>query len=246
MSIEVATDLRQSLKKDGWLTEKLGRPVWKVESNSDGESLAMLESTEPLFAYAKVNIADIANLWSLTGRGFRVVDVALTFEGTVVSSTNNATCRFASPADRERVTRIADTTFRYSRFHLDPLLAKEIANAIKSEWVANYFRGKRGDGLVVAERDHRVVGFLQLLWEPDNCLLIDLIGVDAGHQGRGIGSDMIRFASRYGTGDQRRPARIKVGTQAANTPSVRLYESLGLRLINAQYVLHYHGRQSAA
>ena len=41
---------------------------------------------------------------------------------------------------------------------------------------------------------------------------------------------------------QRRPRGLRVGTQAANTPSVRLYESLGFRLSQAQFVLHHHGR----
>ena len=121
----------------------------------------------------------------------------------------------------------------------------EIANAIKSEWAANYFCGKRGDGMVVAEQDRQVVGFVQLLWHADECLVIDLIGVDSPHQGEGIGRDMIGYAFHHGIGDDRRPSRIRVGTQAANTPSVRLYESLGFRLITAQYVLHYHSRRSA-
>ncbi len=36
-------------------------------------------------------------------------------------------------------------------------------------------------------------------------------------------------------------AELVVGTQAANTPSVRLYEGLGFRLTSAQLVLHHHG-----
>jgi hypothetical protein len=39
----------------------------------------------------------------------------------------------------------------------------------------------------------------------------------------------------------RRPEGFRVGTQAANAPSVRLYESLGFRFRDAQFVLHHHG-----
>ena len=33
---------------------------------------------------------------------------------------------------------------------------------------------------------------------------------------------------------------LRVGTQAANVPSVRLYEPLGFSLASAAYVLHLH------
>ncbi len=245
MNTEIARDAEYSLKPDVWLTARLGCAAWKVETGGRGAPLGTLDSAEPLFAYARIPTADVRALWRLGRNGFRVVDVALTLEGAIASTGVGAAVRFARPADRETVARIAGTAFRYSRFHLDPLIPSEIANAIKSEWAANYFNGKRGDGMVVAERDGRVAGFLQLLWEADERLLIDLIAVDPADQGQGIGRDMIRFASQYGTGDHRRPKRIKVGTQAANTSSVRLYESLGLCLVNAQYVLHYHAKPSA-
>jgi ribosomal protein S18 acetylase RimI-like enzyme len=56
---------------------------------------------------------------------------------------------------------------------------------------------------------------------------------------------MIVFSAERGTGQAQRPAAIVVGTQAANIPSVRLYESLGFRLRSSQYVLHHHGKGQA-
>jgi RimJ/RimL family protein N-acetyltransferase len=34
--------------------------------------------------------------------------------------------------------------------------------------------------------------------------------------------------------------KIHAGTQIANIPSMRLYESLGFRICRAGYVFHYH------
>ena len=96
--------------------------------------------------------------------------------------------------------------------------------------------------MVVAETNGQVVGFLQLLWGQEDTLIIDLIGVAPENQGKGLGRAMICHAAMHGTGDHRRPAKILVGTQAANIPSIRLYESLGLRMYSAQYALHYHGK----
>lgn len=229
-----------SLQRDAWLSEKLGRAAWQVKRGSDGERWPALTSMTPTFAYAKVEAADVGALWSLSDAGFRVVDAAVTLETTTPVDARGDSLRFALAGDRKAVGRVAGSCFRYSRFHADPLIPPGLAHGLKAEWATNFFTGARGDGMVVAERGGRVVGFTQLIWQADDRLVIDLIGVDEAFQGRGIGRAMIGYAARHGTGDIRRPARLRVGTQVANTPSIRLYESLGFRLIGSQYVLHFH------
>jgi ribosomal protein S18 acetylase RimI-like enzyme len=240
MSLEKSvTD--HTLKPDAWLSGILGYPAWRTDNDAAGEPLSALQAASPVFAYAKLTVGRISAVSQLTDIGFRVVDTALTFDG-VISGAAGDGVRFAARADRNTVARIAGGAFRFSRFHLDPLMQEGVADTIKSLWAANYFEGKRGDGMVVAERDGRIVGFLQLLRAPQDRLTIDLIGVDPAWQRQGIARGMILYAALYGLGDGRAPAGMTVGTQAANTPSVRLYEALGFRLASAQYVMHYHGR----
>lgn len=229
-----------SLRRDAWLTEKFGRPVWQVRQGAEGEPWSVLTTSSPLFAYAKVETTDVTGAWHLAEAGFHVVDAALTFEAPAAVHGSDDGVRPAAPPDCEAVGRIAGSAFRYSRFHADPVIPRGLANAIKAEWATNFFTGARGDGMLVAERNGEVVGFTQLLWQRDDCLVIDLIGVDAAHQGKGIGRAMIAAVWRHGTGNGRRPSRLRVGTQVANTPSVRLYESMGFRLIGSQYILHLH------
>jgi ribosomal protein S18 acetylase RimI-like enzyme len=223
----------------------MGCLTWRVESEPcDGDTWAQLHTGDPVFAYAKIKAENIAKVSQLADAGFRVVDTALTFDRPVSgpqASPRGPLIRFSRPQDREAVSRIAGRSFRFSRFHLDALFPKLLADSIKSSWAGNYFEGKRGDGMVVAERNSVVVGFLQLLWSEPGCLVVDLIGLDSAWQGQGIGRDMILYAALHGTGDGRVPSAMKVGTQAANTPSVRLYESLGFRLTSAHYVMHFHG-----
>lgn len=229
-----------TLTPDDWLAGIFGYPALRVGNDPDGQPLATLGTSPRFFAYAKLDVSQVKPLSRLTDAGFRIVDTALSFDGTLSGSPGKQV-RFARPEDRAQVSRIAGSTFRYSRFHLDPLVPRGVADTIKSSWAANYFEGKRGDGMVVAERDGKIAGFLQLLWAAQDRLVIDLIGVDPARQGQGLGREMILHAARHGIGDGRIPATISVGTQAANIPSVRLYESLGLRLRSAQYVAHRHG-----
>jgi len=245
LSIPIAA---YSLHKDSWLAAIFGRPVWRVDAANTGDGLIALESAAAVFAYAKCEVSRVSEVSALSDIGFRVVDTALTFEG-VVSNGSTSRCvsvgqvvRIATQDDRDTVCDIASRAFRFSRFHLDPQVPAGVADRIKASWARNYFSGQRGDGMVVAESNGQVVGFLQLLWGQEDTLIIDLIGVAPENQGRGMARAMIRYAAMNGTGDHRRPARILVGTQAANTPSMRLYESLGLRMHSAQYVLHYHGK----
>jgi ribosomal protein S18 acetylase RimI-like enzyme len=231
-----------SLQPDAWLSMVLDRPAWRVEAGTAGQGLPMLLDNRSQFAFAKLSVAEVPSVWAFCAYGFRIVDVALTFDAApaCVGSCNDQV-RFADPGDLTAVKALAGSAFCYSRFHMDPLVPNSAADTIKMEWATNFFSGRRGDGMVVALVNDRVVGFLQLLWATLDCLVIDLIAVEPASQGRGIAKGMIEFAFRHGTGDEQKASTMKVGTQAANVPSIRLYESMGFRLCEAQYVLHYHG-----
>ncbi len=81
-----------------------------------------------------------------------------------------------------------------------------------------------------------MTGFLLLLGPTGNALVIDLIAVDESMRGRGVAGAMIGFAARAFPD----AGRVRVGTQAANVPSLRLYERLGFRTVATQYVVHSH------
>lgn len=239
MNEAAARPQRCTLTPDTWLSDLFSYPAWRAGPEAGGQPLALLREGGRHFAYAKLDAADISASSALTDIGFRLVDTALTFSGMPDGETVPG-MRFAAPGDRDAVAAIAGQVFRFSRFHLDPRVPDTLANTIKAVWASNYFGGQRGDGMVIAEHEGRVAGFLLLQWTGDR-LVIDLIGVSPDLQGRGLGRGMIRHAARHGTGDGRIPASMLVGTQSANTPSVRLYESLGFRLASAQHVLHHHG-----
>ena len=229
----MATD---GLVPDRWLAEIVGKPVFRVV---DPDAAFDDLQSGPVFAYAKVPTDALAALGKLETFGFRLVDTNVVFEKPV-SRVAQGRCGhsigFAAPEDRVGAVALAARAFKFSRFHQDPAIGNDTANRIKSEWGANFFRGVRGEHMVVARNGGKVSGFLQLLVSGDGVLTIDLIGVDASARGRGVGAAMSAFAEREIPGVK----TIRVGTQVANVPSIRLYERLGFRLVSAQYVLHYH------
>jgi ribosomal protein S18 acetylase RimI-like enzyme len=230
---------------DPWLSGLLQRQAFRLANDLPGNAeLKTGLSQAPLFVTAKPNAIDVETIGRLEDVGFRVVDTALTFDTAALRTDvrmNGRDIRLARPDDRAGVAALAGRAFRLSRFHLDPMLPNRIADTIKASWADNFFDGRRGDGMVVGEKAGLIVGFLQLLRSDNGVLVIDLIAVAPEMVRHGIASAMIDFAWRNGTGNGSRPSSLRVGTQAANIASCRLYESLGFRLCRAAVVLHHHG-----
>ena len=214
-------------REDPWLAGVLGRPVYDV----DGEP-----GDEPGFHYAKVDVEDVARVHALSARGFYTVDVNVTLAHERSTAGGGGDVEVARPEHHGALLDVAGSCFRYSRFHLDPQLPDELADAVKREWVRSYVEGTRGLELLAAVDEGAPAGFLAVL-ERDGARVIDLIGVAPSAQGRGVGKALVQaFVSRHSA-----PGReLLVGTQAANVPSLRLYAALGFSIRSSAYVLHRH------
>jgi ribosomal protein S18 acetylase RimI-like enzyme len=222
-----------ALRPDGWLSEVLGFAVYATDAagevpGDDGRSLT----------YARVDVSDTEGVARLTSQGFAVVDVNVTFahRGDRPAVSSGFVVEPARPEHAEALVDIAGRCFRFSRFHLDPRLPGELADRIKREWIRSYVEGRRGVELLAAVDDGTPVGFLAVL-ESGNARIIDLVGVAPEAQGRGAGRALVSaFVERHSASGR----ELRVGTQAANVPSIRLYESLGFSLVAAAFVLHCH------
>ncbi len=225
----------------------LGRPAIRVVANAGGTTAELEQRlrSEALFATAKVPTRATADAALLQGLGFQVVDALLSFEAPVArlaSSVSPPACRLARADDTAEVVRIAGASFQYSRFHLDPQFPAGLANRIKREWVGNFFKGRRGDLMIVAQTQGRIGGFLLAL-NAGSKWIIDLIAVDPTMSRRGLGRQMIEYLARW-MSEQASGHTIAAGTQAANLGAIGLYESLGFRLVSSSFVLHHHGIHS--
>jgi ribosomal protein S18 acetylase RimI-like enzyme len=233
--------------EDAWLAQFLSPRAYRVVPSNDGHTTSRKNlCTQPGFYYAKVDTARLDHLNSLAAAGFQVVDVNLTFERQPAGEAcprpapSDLSIRPPQPADHEALLAIAASCFKYSRFHLDPWIPQATADAIKRSWVENYLLGRRGESLWVAERAGRPVAFLCLLAAPGESgtvRIIDLVGVAPAYQGQGVGRSLVDF---FITSSYPAYQLLRVGTQVANIPSVRLYETCGFRLAASTYVLHAH------
>lgn len=240
---------------DPWLSEILEQSAYKIvmmdgpfsenapenapKNVKDELSKFLATQVSNTFVYCKTSTSLLKSAHVLESLGFRLIDTHIVLEKSLSRNqdlTTQANIQFAVPEDEHFIVELARRTFKYSRFHLDPLIRKARADQIKAEWVRNYFLGKRGEWLVTARVNGTYAGFLLLLKDEKKVLTIDLIGVDEGYRKMGIARSMISYAETY----CKDVDRIRVGTQIANISSINLYEKMGFRLVDSNYVFHYH------
>ena len=225
------------MKNDDWLGRIMKRAVFRLGPGSiKPEDLAALPPDS--FVYCKVPAGEIDRINLLEGMGFRLADTSIVFYGHPgfgAGSGDGLEIRMAVPDDAEQVAELAGNCFVHSRFHADPYIENVTADAIKFEWARNYFKGQRGDAMVVGCAGSKIVGFLQLIYQ-DGSLVIDLVGVSPSRQRRGLARGMIAFAWQHcGCFET-----ISVGTQAANGPAIKCYQSLGLLVKDISHSFHWH------
>jgi ribosomal protein S18 acetylase RimI-like enzyme len=231
------------LVHDQWLSDRLGKPAYHLIGAVEASGPWVAEVTRclaarSLFADVKIAVDDICGAARVGQLGFALIDTNLRFSAarSAIEIAPTPTVGFANADMANAIGTIAEHAFVFDRFHRDSRTLP-YAGAIKREWAKNFFAGRRGDWMVAASRSGVPIGFLQLLRSPSDQLVIDLIAVEAACMGQGIAQAMIGFAAK--NCDVTGP--IVVGTQVANTRSIRLYEHLGFRLESAQYVFHHHG-----
>ena len=235
---------------DVWLTERLGCNVYQISIEAligaGGEitaddldsQLAQLQSP-PAFAYIKVPTDAPRHLKALLRWGFTLVDTSLQFERTVThpgQPPSDVDVRLAEASDADEIADLARRSFHHSRFHADGQIPDDLADEIKAQWTRSYFRGERGDAMIVAIDRGRVVGFLLAMMSADGAMVVDLVAVDEDMRGHGVSGAMTWFAHAQFP----EAVCLRVGTQLANVPAIRSYERLEFQLVRSQYVLHFH------
>ncbi len=226
---------------DNWLTKQLGLPAYVLKEPLSCFSASDIPSGRS-FITAKVESRKHSELANLQELGFKVITVnvqLLCKSLPVLGSIDLTNVRLVSPTDESAIRRIARESFSFDRFHADSKVPSPDADAVKEQWVANYFYGQRGDALFVVEQESRPAGFLLAIDSKEKVFIIDLIAVDRAFQGRGLALSLISYAHNFFF-NKNLGAGVAVGTQISNTRSLRLYQKYGFELSSAYYILHLH------
>jgi len=217
-----------SWQPDVWLSQQIAKPAYRIKGGPLGDL-----PPGPCFCYAKAPQTDVRLARDLKYAGFIQVETLLTYwKQPSEDMATDSRLREARDSDCESVKKIAERSFRYSRFHADPKFDSALANRIKAAWAGNFFQGQRGHRMLVAEERGHLSGFILLVENP-KATTVDLIAVDPAFQAQGLGQALLSAAERKGR-------RIFAGTQQANLASCRLYQKCGYRVDKSESVFHFH------
>ena len=228
---------------DKFLSECLNKGAYKFILNESleqqNEDILKVLETKNIFLYCKAPFDDAASIKYLSEYNFKRVETQITLQKDIdrdACYTFACDIRLAIMKDELLVVELARDNFEYSRFHADPTILDADADTIKAEWVRNYFKGTRGDHMLVATIGGEIKGFLLLINEL-NIMTIDLIAVDKNARNKNVATDMINHAE-LNLSDSCK--KYRVGTQLTNTSSLSLYQKLRFEIIDKQHVFHYH------
>tara|TARA_B000000475_G_scaffold105325_2_gene85517 strand:+ start:19900 stop:20652 length:753 start_codon:yes stop_codon:yes gene_type:complete len=215
------------------LTAKDLSNKWKKFTNDNQD--------REIFVYSKIKTNEIEKSIFLESKNFKLIETNIVFElksGSLIEKFNdkNVEIKFADGKHKNSVASLAKNNFKYSRFHQDPKINNNTADLIKYSWAENFFLEHRGDQMILGFVEGKVVAFLQLIFSDDD-IIIDLIAVDKKVRGRKLGCGLIQFAV-----NNIRHSSVKVGTQISNTSSIRLYQKLGFKFSDSNYVFHFHSK----
>lgn len=169
--------------------------------------------------------------------GFRLTDVRMTFEMQLAQGEPRAAqpaIRLGREEDLPVLQRIACMTHRDTRFYFDEHFDRAKCDELYATWIVNSLHGF-AQAVLVAEVAGTLAAYLSCHLKGEESQ-IGLLGVDAKHQGQGLGRQLVQqflFWSR-----QQNARRATVVTQGRNLSAQRLYQRNGF--VTASLCLWYH------
>ena len=109
----------------------------------------------------------------------------------------------------------------------------------RSEWIKNFFKKKRGNYLIVADLNKRILGFI-LIIKNKNQYIIDLVASDKKHRKKGVATSLINYINNK---IMKKKDKIFAGTQIDNYIAIKMYKKLGfIKKKKVTFCYHIHGR----
>lgn len=224
------------MKRDEWLSTVVSRDCY-VLLDSDLPTMKKSDFRSDAFYTCRIVATSRDQRDCLLKLGFRTILTEVEFCGDVdaeAQRSSTSRVRAAVRSDRDKVLKIASTSFRYDRFHTDSCISRQKADQIKEFWVASALDDESVKDVWVAEYGREIAGFC-LTMQSSGAVRIDLIAVASEFRGLGIGASLVTALPSC---LNQETVRIVAGTQQRNSESCRLYKKLGMTITLSRDVCH--------
>lgn len=187
----------------------------------------------------RVDIADTAAIHGLEDSGFNLVDSIQTFSldlqapGAGKRENGHLPVRAFEKSDLDDVLMIARTSYICDRFHLDPVIGKEKADALHEAWLRNSCAGIGCDQVIVGVDRLGVTGYATCKLDKQQMGTIVMVATAARVRGQGWGLATSTEALEWFRANDVHV--VEVGTQLRNTAAASLYRKAGFRPAGATF-----------
>ena len=130
---------------------------------------------------------------------------------------------------------LAIQTGVYSRFHTDKRFEPDQYVNLYKKWIENSVNRSIADEVAVWRENELLEGMITI-GEKSGRADIGLVGVDQRARGKGIATQLLRFAENFA--HNKGFKEIQVVTQQQNEPACRLYEKYGFELESLVNIFH--------
>ena len=193
--------------------------------------------------YLLVDAADVPAVRLAEEYQFKFVDVRMTFTRCLewgrplprLDAPPGCTMRSWREADLPALRAIARVSHRSSRFYADANFPVERVSALYETWIEASCHGD-ADHVLVAEHEHRPVGYSALHLDQDGKGRIGILGVSEESRQKGIGCRLVNEALLWLT--ERDVREVSVVTQGRNCEAQRLYQRCGFLSHSVQCWYH--------
>lgn len=180
--------------------------------------------------YRLVYIFSNKSIPTISGR-IHLADIRLTFEKELrqLESTQTYVPTYSGELTSE-LLELALESGIFSRFRTDPAFDQDEYKKLYTLWIKNALGNQE---VLLAES---YTGFVSCPILGDKAQ-IGLIAVAPNRRGEGWGKKLVRAAENFAF-DQGAKV-MTIGTQNSNVPAIKLYQSMGYRLVDQLWVYHY-------
>lgn len=137
----------------------------------------------------------------------------------------------------EKILKVAEKAFKFSRFFNDPWLSKDKKSDIYVNWTNNTFH-KSDKFFSIVEIRGEIAGYLIFNINIDqSCATIELIAVDEEYRGQSIGKSLVASVEKYI--EKINVKILRVGTQVDNIAAMNFYNSCQFKYDNSSAIYHF-------
>jgi len=223
-----------------WDSELFGLKACELKINTADRLL--IESTLNFDVFLKLKYehvlvrvpsAEIDVVQILEGLGFVTVDGYLNFTYNLARDRcpefDMYCVRPATADDLDELIGITQQAYQKDRYHCDPFLDKGTADRVYRTWIENSVLGLYDTRVDVVDWGVYIAGFSTCRLGENKCGFVGLTAVRNVVSGMGVGKDLLKANLRYffdnGMGT------VEVGTQLSNIAAIRLYNSVGFKVM---------------